>query len=79
MNYAVINLALAVLLFVTAFLVFDRGDWTQMAISAVLFLSGLHSLFMDSESVSRRRFAKSCLRLAVVIAVVVIAKLLIFG
>ena len=57
MNYRIISLALAVILFVTAYMTFDWNDWTHMTISTVLFLSGVHSLFVDSESPKRRRLA----------------------
>jgi hypothetical protein len=79
MNYKVINLALAVILFISAYLAFDFNDGTQTAIAIVLFLSGIHSLFLGSESRGRKRFGRACLRLAAVISVFLIAKLLIFG
>ena len=55
MNHRVISLALAVLLFVVSYMTFDWSDWTYIAISTVLFLSGVHSLFVESESMKRRR------------------------
>ena len=79
MNRRVLSLALAVLLFVCAYLTFDLYDWTQLTISTVLFLSGVHSLFVDSESLERRRLGRSCLRLAAIISVFFILKLIIFG
>lgn len=79
MNYKVINLALAMILFISAYLAFDFNDWTQMAVAVVLFLSGIHSLFLDSEVPARKRLGQTCLRLAVVISVFIIAKLIIFG
>lgn len=79
MNYTILNLLLALLLFASAYYTFDWNDWTQLSISTVLVLSGIHSLFRDSESIKRRRLGRSCLRAAAVIAVFVIAKLIIFG
>jgi len=79
MNYSILNLLLAVLLFVAAYHVFDWNDWTQIWISTVLALSGVNSLFRDSESIARRRLGRSCLRMAAVIAVFLIVKLIIFG
>lgn len=79
MNYTVINILLAILLFASAYLTFDWNDWTHLAISAVLFLSGLHSLFTDSESLKKRKFGRFCLRAAALISVLLILKLLIFG
>ena len=79
MNRSVLILALAVILFVCAYLPVDLYDWTQLAISTVLFLSGVHSLFVDSESLERRRLGRSCLRLAAIISVFFILKLIIFG
>ena len=79
MNYTILNLLLALLLFASAYYTFDWNDLTQLSISTVLVLSGIHSLFRDSESIKRRRLGRSCLRAAAVIAVFVIAKLIIFG
>ena len=79
MNYTILNVALAVLLFVIAYLTFDLHDSTHLMISTALFLSGIHSLFRDSESTARRRFGRSCLRFAAVISFFLVAKLLIFG
>jgi uncharacterized membrane protein len=79
MNYRILSLALALLLLTCAYLTFDWNDWTQMAISTVLFLSGLHWLLVESESIKRRELGRSCLRLAAIIAVFLIVKLLIFG
>jgi hypothetical protein len=79
MDHRVISVALAILLFVSAYLTFDWNDWTQLTISFVLFLSGVHSLLLNSESAARRRLGRTCLRLAAVISVFLILKLLIFG
>lgn len=79
MNYSVINKALALILFLAAYYIFDWYDWTQLGISSVLVLSGINSLFRDSESEARRGFANACLRVAAIIAVFLIAKILIFG
>ena len=79
MNYRVINLVLAVVLFALAYLTFDWSDWTQLTISTVLFLSGVHALLTDSEYPQRRKLGQSCLRLAAVMAVFLIVKLIIFG
>ena len=79
MNYKAINILLAILLFVSAILTFDWNDWTHLAISTVLFLSGLNSSLNISESPEIRRLGRTCQRVAAVIAVFVIAKLLIFG
>lgn len=80
MNYrVVISFVLAILLFVSAYLTFDWSDWTQLTLSAVLFLSGIHSLFVESESVERQKLGRACLRLAGVISVFLILKILIFG
>jgi len=78
-NHKVLSLALAILLFVCAYLTFDLYDWTQLAISTVLFLSGVHSLLVESESLERRQLGRSCLRLAAIISVFFILKLIIFG
>jgi len=79
MNYTILNLLLAVLLFASAYYTFDWNDWTRISISTVLVLSGLSSLFRDSESVKRRQLGRSCLRMAAVISVFLIVKLIIFG
>jgi hypothetical protein len=79
MNRAALNILLAILLFVTAYMTFDWHDRTQLTISTVLFLSGLHSLFTDAESEKMRVFARSCLRIAALLSVLLIVKLLIFG
>jgi uncharacterized membrane protein len=80
MNYTpILNLLLAMLLFASAYYAFDWNDWTQIYVSTVLVLSGIHWLFRDSESPARRRLGRSCLRAAAVISVFVIAKLIIFG
>ena len=79
MNYRIISLALAVLLFVTAYMTFDWYDWTQITISTVLFLSGIHWMFVDSESLKRRSLGRSCLRLAALISVFLIVKLIVLG
>jgi len=79
MNYTILNLLLALLLFASAYYTFDWSDWTRIWVSAVLVLSGVHSLFRDSESVERRRLGRSCLRAAAIISVFLIAKLIIFG
>ena len=79
MNKRIVSFALAVLLFVSAYWTFDWDDWTQLTISLVLFLSGVHALFVDSESVKRQQLGRSCLRFAAVIAVFLIVKLIIFG
>ena len=79
MNHTILNLLLALLLFAAAYYTFDWSDWTQLTISTVLVLSGVHSLFRDSESTERRRLGRSCLRAAAVISVFLIVKLVIFG
>jgi hypothetical protein len=79
MNHTIVNKALAVILFIAAYYIFDWYDWTQMGIASVLFLSGVNSFFRDSESVARRNFGHACLRTAAVIAVFLIVKILIFG
>ena len=80
MNYTpIINLLLALLLFASACYTFDWDDWTRICVSTVLVLSGVSSLFRDSESVKRRRLGRSCLRTAAVISVFLIVKLIIFG
>ena len=80
MNYTpILNLLLALLLFASAYYTFDWDDWTRVCISTVLVLSGVSSLFRDSESLARRKLGRSCLRAAAVISVFVIAKLIIFG
>jgi hypothetical protein len=79
MNYRVVNLVLAIVLFASAYLTFDWNDWTQLTISTVLFLSGVHALLTDSEFPERRKLGKSCLRLAAVMSVFLIVKLIIFG
>lgn len=78
MNYRVIDFAFALMLFLAAYWSFDLYDKSQLGVSAVLFLSGVHSAFRSSESVARRRFARSCLRLATVISVFLIVKILFF-
>ena len=80
MNYTpILNLLLALLLFASAYYAFDWNDWTRIWISTVLLLSGIHSLFRDSESIKRRQLGRSCLRGAALISVFLIVKLLIFG
>ncbi|HVF30395.1 MAG TPA: hypothetical protein VNA22_05465 [Pyrinomonadaceae bacterium] len=79
MNYTVLNIALAILLFVVAYLTFDLYNWTHLLISVVLFLSGIHSLFRDAESPARRPLGRSCLRFAAILSVFLIIKLLIWG
>jgi hypothetical protein len=79
MNHRVISLALAIVLFVCAYRIFDWNDGTHMTISLLLFLSGVHWLFYDSESPKRRQLGQSCLRMAGVISVFFIIKLIIFG
>jgi hypothetical protein len=79
MNYTILNPLVALLLFVAAYYIFDWDDWTQIAISTVLVLGGIHALFRDSQSTRRRDLGRACFRTAAVIAVFVIAKLLIFG
>ena len=79
MNRTALNILLAILLFVTAYMIFDLYDRTQLTISTVMVLSGLHALFTDSESPGKRNFARSCLRVAALLSVLLIVKLLIFG
>ena len=79
MNYKVINLALAIILFISAYLTFDYYDWTRIGVSIVLFLSGIHSLCLDSGTRGRKGLGRASLRLAAVISVFLIAKLIIFG
>jgi hypothetical protein len=79
MNYTILNLLLALLLFASAYYTFDWNDWTSIWISTVLVLTGVNSLFRDSESIARRNLGRSCLRGAAVIAVFLIVKLIIFG
>jgi len=80
MNHTpILNLLLALLLFASAYYAFDWNDWTQIWVSTVLVLSGVSSLFRDSESVARRQLGRSCLRAAAVLSVFLIAKLIIFG
>jgi len=80
MNYTpILNLLAAILLFASAYYAFDWNDWTQIWISTVLVLAGIDSLCRNSESLKRRRLGRSCLRMAAVISVFVIAKLIIFG
>ena len=79
MNNKILNIAFAAVLFLCAYYVFDWYDWTQLGVYTVLFLSGVNSLLRDSESPARRNFARACLRMAAVIAVFLITKILIFG
>lgn len=79
MSRVIINKALALILFLVAYWIFDWYDRTQMCIAMVLFLSGIDSLFRDSESVARRNLGRACLRAAAILAVFLIAKILIFG
>ena len=79
MNNTILNPLIALLLFVAAYYAFDWDDWTRIAISTVLVLSGVESLFRDSESIKRRQLGRACFRTATVIAVFIIAKLIIFG
>jgi Kef-type K+ transport system membrane component KefB len=76
MNFRVLDVVFALLLFYLAYRVFDIHDWTQLGVSTVLFLSGLNSAFRSSESVARRKFGQACLRLAAVMAVFLILKIL---
>ena len=79
MNHKAINLVLAIALFLSAYLTFDWNDWTHITVSLVLSLSGVHALLMDSETPGRRRFGRSCLRLAAVLAVFLIVKIILVG
>jgi hypothetical protein len=79
MNYTILNLIIALLLFASAYYTFDWNDWTSICVSTILVLSGLNWLFRDSESIERRRLGRSCLRAAAIISVFLIAKLIIFG
>ena len=79
MNHKAINLVLAIALFVSAYLTFDWNDWTHITVSLVLSLSGVHALLVDSETLARRRFGRSCLRLAAILAVFLIVKIIVFG
>ena len=79
MNHKILNIAFAAILFLCAYYVFDFHDLTQLGVATVLFLSGINSLFRDSESPARRGLGRACLRMAAIIAVFLVVKLLIFG
>jgi len=79
MNNTIVNLLIALLLFVSAYYTFDWDDWTRIGLSIVLILSGVHYLLLHSESIRRRRLGRTCFRTSAVIAVFLIAKLIIFG
>jgi hypothetical protein len=78
-THIILNIIFAAILFFAAYYIFDWYNWTSIAISAVLALSGIDNLLRDSESKARRELGRSCLRLAGVIAVFLIVKLLVFG
>lgn len=79
MNIRVLDIVLAMLLFASAYYAFDWYDATQLTISVILSLSGVHSLLRSSESASRQQMGRSCLRVAAILSVFLIAKLLIWG
>jgi hypothetical protein len=78
MNSRVLDIAFALMLFLAAYWSFYLYDPIQMGLSTVLFLSGLHSAFRSSESEARRKFGRSCLRLAAVLSVFLIIKIWFF-
>ena len=75
----VLNLFFAAILFLAAYWTFDWYNWTSIGLASVLTLSGIHLLFMDSESKARRDLARSCQRVALFVTVFLLVKLLIFG
>ncbi|MCA1589800.1 MAG: hypothetical protein LC730_05560 [Acidobacteria bacterium] len=79
MNNRIIELSLAAILFLAAYRTFDSSDATYLTISMILGLSGVHMLFKSSESPSRRRLGRSCLRLGAVMSIFLLVKILIFG
>ena len=75
----VLGKLLAIMLFVSAYRLFDWNDWTQMAISTTLFLTAVNLTFEDAESKNLRDLGRTSLRTAAIIAVFVIVKLLVLG
>jgi hypothetical protein len=70
---------IGVILILAAIWCFDPNSWNQIAVSAALFLSGLNSLFADAESESLRKTGKFLLRIALIIAVLLVFKILFLG
>jgi hypothetical protein len=79
MNKRALDVIFAVVLFYLAYRIYDLGNFTNLGVAAVLFMSGLSSLFRNSESLARRKFANTCLRVAGILATFILVKMLIFG
>ena len=79
MNKRVLDVIFAAILFYLVFRIYDFGNFTNLGVAIVLFLSGLNSLFRNSENHAHRKFANTCLRAAGILAAFVLVKLLIFG
>ena len=79
MNKRALDVIFAAILFYLAYRLYDFGNFTNLGVAIVLFLSGLNSLFRNSESLARRKFANTCLRVAGILAAFVLIKMLIFG
>ena len=79
MERSVINKLLAAVLLIAAYYVFDPSDVTQSGVAAVLTLSAADALLRDSASSARRELGRACLRLAGIIAVFLVVKIVLIG
>jgi len=79
MKQGILGKILGIILILIAIWYFDWNKWNPIIVSTVLFLSGLNSLFRDSESDFLRKLSRILLYVGLFIAIFLIFKVLLVG